>query len=1089
MTFIFYISVAVDHIDVLTAKLYRFSQIANWFFGAVFDSAFFISVHQPACFHNHVIDIPGPISNPLNFCYLSLHHNEMPIQMKSLFPFLLGVAVLALSCRTEVPKTNFAELDEAQKRQVAHALESMQTADGLEVSLFAAEPMVVNPTNIAVDAQGRVWVCEALNYRLPYNDQFEKQADGDRVIVLEDVDGDGRADERTVFYQGTDLLAPLGIAVLGDKVYVSNSPTLQVFTDTNGDKRADLRDTLFITEGGEDNDHGLHAITFGPDGRLYFNFGNGVKGLKDKHGNYITDKAGNIVRTDGKPYRQGLALRCDQDGSNVEVLGHNFRNPYELVVDAFGNVWQSDNDDDGNQGTRINFLLENGNYGYTDELTGAGWRTRRIGQHSEVPARHWHQNDPGSVPVLRYNYAGSPTGLAFYEGELLPEVFQNQMIHCEALKNEVRAFPVQADGAGFTADSVLVLKSKDQWFRPSDVAVAPDGSLLISDWYDGGVGGHRMEDAQQGRIYRVAPNTGSYKIDAPDLESPEGLEAAFLSPNQDVYYQASMRLEKSNDSAQILSKLLEGENAKGKARYTWLLARTADDPLEYIQAALSEDDERFRVLGIRMARQLVPDQLLNLLTSLIDDPSAAVRREAAISLREMGTPEAAALWAGLARRYDGKDRWYLEALGLGSDKYPNLYLSAYDADMGENTPDAATKDLYWRVRSTASIAKLAELIKDPKVSEADAARYFRAFHFKPAEGRNETIASLLELDHPLAAQINSYALSAIDGDYLAKNAALQATIKRLLPDLKGTPEWLEAVQKMEMKQELPALLSMYRETDDRALANDAIKIYMDLGGVQEVAEAFSAAQDDQQKLGIIQEYGAIQHWNLISLWARILDSGQENFPVNNALVNALGNGWDGQHMLYDRVREGKLQGNLKTAAVLHLMRCWDPEIRAAAPSFLSSSTGKEGVLPPVSRLVEMSGDAAAGKTVFTNVCATCHQVGAEGIAFGPDLSQIGSKLAKTALYSAILYPSAGINFGYEGYLIKTKSGGVFSGYLEGETEEELTLRMMGGISQVINRQDVTSIEPMDQSLMTANLQAVMQQQELVDLVEYLSTLK
>lgn len=1007
---------------------------------------------------------------------------------RSIFHFLLAALVTG-GCKTELPKNNYADLDEAQRRKIEYALESMDVAPGLEVGLFASEPMVVNPTNIAVDARGRVWVCEAVNYRLPYNDKFKKQEAGDRILILEDTDGDGRADQRTVFYQGTDLLSPLGIAVLGNKVYVSSSPTLQVFTDTDGDDVADTRDTLFITEGGYDHDHGLHSLKFGPDGHLYFNFGNEVDGLKDKAGNYVLDQEGRPIHTVGEPYRQGVAMRCDRDGSHVEVLGHNFRNPYELAVDAFGNVWQSDNDDDGNQGTHINFLLEYGNYGYTDEMTGAGWRTRRLGWESEIPKRHWHQNDPGSVPVLRYNYAGSPTGLAFYEGDLLPQPFQGQMIHCEALKNEVRAYPVSPDGAGFNADSVVILKSRDQWFRPSDVDVAPDGSLLVSDWYDGGVGGHRMEDAQQGRIYRVAPKVTEYKIAAPDLESPEGLKAAFLSPNQDVFYQASLKLEEGTAGDAMLQELWQSGSALGRARALWLLTRKAADPDALIQTALKDQDEQFRIIGIRMARQLAPEKLSTYLGQVVDDASAAVRREAAIALRYIGTPEAAQLWASLARRYDGTDRWYLEALGLGSDKYPDLYAAAFDSEMGESEPDAAAKDILWRLRSKASTAKLAAYIRNKDLDQAAIARYFRAFHFKPVEGRNEAIAGLLELDHPQAAFINACVLSAIDEAYLEKTPAFRSKVQRLLPTLKGTPEWLAAVRKMGLSAERPALLEMYQNTEDRALANEAINAYLDLGGVADVAQNFKAADDDQKKLAIIQQYGPIQNDKLVTLWAAVLDAKKQSFAVDNALVNALGNGWTGQHLLYDRVKSGGLQGNLKTAAVLHLLRCWDPEIRKAAPEFLASAEGKEGLLPPVAQLVEIQGNAESGKQVFTNICATCHQVADQGTSFGPDLSQIGGKLAKTALYSAILYPSAGINFGYEGYLIRTKDGGVFSGYIEGETEQELTLRMMGGISQAIARNQISAKEPMDQSLMTANLQAVMSQQELVDLVTYLSGLK
>ena len=95
-----------------------------------------------------------------------------------------------------------------------------------------------------------------------------------------------------------------------------------------------------------------------------------------------------------------MVFRCDLDGSNFEVLGHNFRNNYEVAVDSFGTLWQSDNDDDGNRGVRINYVMEYGNYGYVDEMTGAGWQAKRTNMEKEIPLRHWHLNDPGVVPNL-----------------------------------------------------------------------------------------------------------------------------------------------------------------------------------------------------------------------------------------------------------------------------------------------------------------------------------------------------------------------------------------------------------------------------------------------------------------------------------------------------------------------------------------------------------------------------------------------------------------------------------------------------------------------------------------------------------------
>ena len=143
--------------------------------------------------------------------------------------------------------------------------------------------------------------------------------------------------------------------------------------------------------------------------------------------------------------------------ASVETLGWNFRNNWELAVDSFGTIWQSDNDDDGNKGVRINYVMEYGNYGYKDEMTGAAWKTPRENLEKEIPQQHWHLNDPGVVPTLLLTGAGSPTGICVYEGTLLPEVFRNQVIHCDAGPSIVRAYVTKKDGAGYKAEIVNIL--------------------------------------------------------------------------------------------------------------------------------------------------------------------------------------------------------------------------------------------------------------------------------------------------------------------------------------------------------------------------------------------------------------------------------------------------------------------------------------------------------------------------------------------------------------------------------------------------------------------------------------------------------
>ena len=234
---------------------------------------------------------------------------------------------------------------EAALKQV----KELKPADGLEVTLFASEPMVVNPTNIDIDARGRVWVAEGANYRL-WQKWGKLRSGGDRIVILEDTNLDGVADRQKVFYQGDDVNAALGICVLGNQVIVSCSPQVILFTDVDGDDRPDKKETLFSNIKGVDHDHGVHAFVFGPDGRFYFNFGNEGKQICDKNGIPLADPQGNIIADNRRPYQQGMVFRCAPDLSGLEVLGHNFRNNYELCVDSFGTLWQSDNDDDGNQG-------------------------------------------------------------------------------------------------------------------------------------------------------------------------------------------------------------------------------------------------------------------------------------------------------------------------------------------------------------------------------------------------------------------------------------------------------------------------------------------------------------------------------------------------------------------------------------------------------------------------------------------------------------------------------------------------------------------------------------------------------------------
>ena len=133
---------------------------------------------------------------------------------------------------------------------------------------------------------------------------------GDRILILEDTDGDGRADKSTVFYQGRDIDSAMGICVLGNRVIVTASPNVFVFTDTDGDGKADKKEVLFTKTGSPQHDHSAHTFLFGPDGRLYWNFGNQGNSVHDYNGKPVVDIFGRTVVDGGHPYHGGMAFRC-----------------------------------------------------------------------------------------------------------------------------------------------------------------------------------------------------------------------------------------------------------------------------------------------------------------------------------------------------------------------------------------------------------------------------------------------------------------------------------------------------------------------------------------------------------------------------------------------------------------------------------------------------------------------------------------------------------------------------------------------------------------------------------------------------------
>jgi putative membrane-bound dehydrogenase-like protein len=1010
-------------------------------------------------------------------------------------PHLFVFASFLVSCNNAADTTKKTDiqsdsLTEEQKHLPENALKGLTIAAGLEVHAFATEPMLKNPTDIDVDEHGRVWVCEAYNYRPAINGN-PTNALGDRIMILQDNDGDGKADTAKVFYQGPEIDAPLGICVLGNKVIVSQSPNVWIFYDDNNDDKADRKELLFTGIKGDQHDHGMHAFTFGPDGKLYFNMGNAGETLKDKNGKDVRDQDGDVIGF--KKYKQGMVFRCDMDGSHVECLGNNFRNPYEVAVDSYGTMWQSDNDDDGNRGTRINYVMQYGNYGYTDEMTGAGWQANRTNVEDSIPLKHWHLNDPGEVPNLLQTYAGSPTGILIYEGSLLPAQFHNQIIHCDAGPNVVRSYPVKKSGAGYTAEIINILKGdKDQWFRPADVTVAPDGSLIIADWYDPGVGGHAAGDQTRGRIYRVAPPGSKYTIPKQDYSTPQGAVAALQNPNLDIRYHAFTALQQMGDKAiPDLEKLwASADNPRMSARAFWVLVKMPKgNAKKYIQQAIKSTNPDLRITAIRAAVELNMD-VIGVVSALVHDSDPQVRRECALALRHNKSAEAATLWATLAMQHDGKDRWYLEALGIGADRQWDNFFTAYLAMAKDPLQNNATTDIVWRARTDKAVSYLAMLAADSKQPLQNRLRYFRAFDFNPGPAKAKLLLAMIADNTNNDIALNKRVLHALDIKTVTNSAVAQKALGEVLQSVNGTDEYIELVSRYEVKSQNENLLQLAINKPHESVGKNAAGLLLQLGGSKLIWNVING-KDTAQQYSLLAALAGVGSKESIDMLQTIALSNKYAMALRKQAAHKIGNSWSGEERVLKILKDKKVPPELIPDVVASVSGAWRGAVRAEAASYLpddgKSRTAKPA--PTMPELLALKANAEDGKKIFAASCAVCHKVNTVGYDFGPGLSEIGSKLPKESLLESIVHPSAGIGFGYEGWELKMKDGSTISGIISSKTETDIDIKFPGGSHQQIKTSAVQTMTQMKQSMMTEGLYENMSAQDLANLLEYLEGLK
>ena len=390
---------------------------------------------------------------------------------------------------------------------------------------------------------------------------------------------------------------------------------------------------------------------------------------------------------------------------------------------------------------------------------------------------------------------------------------------------------------------------------------------------------------------------------------------------------------------------------------------------------------------------------------------------------------------------------------------------------------------------------LTKLILDPKTPADELPRYFRAMDLLQVPGVQESVLEIAFADVSGDAQRKNFitreAFERLKGVDVRKDPRTKAKLNAILDDSKGTGQFVELVGKFNVMERYPDLLALAQSKPDEQLGVEAMRTLLAKNQTHLIVKAINEKEPLKAEQTIKALGNAGDKRSEDMLW-KLIDDTEQLLAIRRAAVLAAGRSRNSALKLARLAGEGKLDSKLKdaTASALHTAE-W-PEVKVQAARLFPLPASKNNKpLPPIEALVKRQGDVQKGRVLFntTATCVKCHIVNNVGREVGPDLSEIGKKLSREAMFQSILFPSAGISHNYEAYLIALADGTTVNGLVPSRTEQEISVKGIDGIVRTYKMSDVEIVKKQDLSLMPADLQKVMSEEDLIDVVEYLTTLK
>jgi len=949
-------------------------------------------------------------------------------------------------------------------------LKAFKLIEGAKINLFASEPAVSNPTHMNWDQRGRLWVVSSPLYPHIQPGQEEQ----DKIVILEDTDGDGVADKQTDF--ATNLHIPTAVLPGDGGVYVANSVEVLFLRDTDGDDVADERRVVLSGFGTEDTHHLLHTFRWGPEGMIWMNQSIYIHThLETPYG---------VRRLLG-----GGMWHYRPETRRAEVFMKGLVNAWGHVFDEWGQSFMTD----GAGGQGINYVFP----------------------------RSVFLTSPGASRILPGLNPGQPKhcGVEALTGRHVPDALQNTLAAPDFRGNRINLFQLTDKGSAYTSTQIADLVSSTHGaFRPIDIKMGPDGALYVADWYNPIIQHGEVDfrdprrDHAHGRIWRITFE-GNDLVKAPDLvkaseaeliqhsnapegwtrqaamvelraRTPDAVEAALQSATAPAGVDADLFALRKVWTSQAINRfdapaaaaLLSSANHKARAaalRAIYYSAASNPEALALAEKAVADPHPQVRLWGVSVLAQLAAP----------DTVKIALRALEGVEIDEFLD---FAIWS-ICREH--ADRWTAAAqTGNPFANTTQLLVAVRALNEAVAVPQILSALGSGELSSDEQVAGVADWIS--KVGSA--ADLNALFEFALSDGA-----------HPAHQTTILQALASAGSLRKLQPAGDTARLSRFLqsPDLATFTSAASLAGLWKLESARDGLKAAFLD----AAANEA-KGRAALEGLIALGGPPTATMLDELAKNAAGSYLL----RSLAVIGRTKMNPNEGAKLAVAVLTDAPGGKD-LHGIYDAFLANKQGPVALTAALaeatlpqpIALFGVQKASSAATKPEALVAALQKAGTLKAMKmalapaemeammQQVATVGDAHAGEAIYRRAslqCVVCHAIGGAGGVIGPDMVSIGASAPVDYLIESLLEPSQKIKEGYHTTLVTLKNGDSFAGAIAREDTNELVVRDAVGKENRIPKTEIASNQISPVSLMPPGLTAQLREDEFIHLVRFLSEL-